>query len=95
MFGAVIERVSGQSYQDYIQESVFDPAKMTNASFLNLEQIADIPVGYSTFFERKAEPIAITNILPWRGSAAGGGVASANDLLKFFAALRSNTLLSA
>ena len=94
LLGAVIERVSGQAYQDYIQENVFDPAEMTNASFPNLEQLASVPVGYSTFFETEPEPIAITSSLPWRGSAAGGGVASANDLIRFFAALRSNTLLS-
>lgn len=94
LLGAVIERVSGQTYQDYIQQNVFEPAGMTNASFPDLEHIADIPVGYSTFFESEPEPIAMTDVLPWRGSAAGGGVASANDLLRFFAALGSNTLLS-
>lgn len=95
LLGAVIERVSGQSYQDYIQQHVFNPAGMTNASFPDLEHIKDIPVGYSTFFESEPKPIASTNVLPWRGSAAGGGVASAADMLRFFNALRSNVLLSA
>lgn len=95
LLGAVIERVSGQSYQDYIQEHVFDPAGMTHASFPDLGHIKDIPVGYSTFFEAEPEPIASTDVLPWRGSAAGGGVASATDMLRFFGALRSNLLISA
>ena len=95
LLGAVIERVSGQSYQDYIQQHVFDPAGMTTASFPDVEHIKDIPVGYSTFFEAEPKPIASTNVLPWRGSAAGGGVASATDMLRFFDALRSNRLLSA
>lgn len=95
LLGAVIERVSNQSYQDYIKQHVFDPAGMTNASFPDLEHIKDIPVGYSTFFEADAKPIASTGVLPWRGSAAGGGVASATDMLRFFGALRSNVLLSA
>lgn len=95
LLGAIIERVSGRTYQDHIQRNIFDPAGMTNASFPDLKHIADIPVGYSTFFESEPEPIATTEVLPWRGSAAGGGVASANDLVRFFAALRSSTLLSA
>ncbi|PEQ13252.1 hypothetical protein B2G71_07370 [Novosphingobium sp. PC22D] len=95
LLGAVIERVSGESYQDFIQRHVFDPAGMTHASFPDLEHIADIPVGYSTFFESEPKPLAATDVLPWRGSAAGGGVASATDMLRFFNALGSNVLLSA
>ena len=94
LLGAVIERVSGQSYQDFVQQNVFDPAGMTHASFPDLEHIADVPVGYTTFFESEPEPVAANSVLPWRGSAAGGGVASATDLLHFFDALRSNTLMS-
>jgi D-alanyl-D-alanine carboxypeptidase len=95
LLGAVIERVSGQTYQDYIQQHVFGPAEMTHASFPDLQHIKDIPVGYSTFFEAEPKPIASTEVLPWRGSAAGGGVASATDMLRFFTALSSNVLLSA
>lgn len=95
LLGAVIERVSGQTYQDYIQQHVFGPAGMANASFPDLQHIKDIPVGYSTFFEAEPKPIASTGVLPWRGSAAGGGVASATDMLRFFTALNSKVLLSA
>ena len=94
LLGAVIERVSGQSYQNFIQQNVFDPAGMTHASFPDLEHIADVPGGYTTFFESEPEFLAATDVLPWRGSAAGGGVASATDLLRFFNALRSDVLLS-
>lgn len=95
LLGAVIERVSGQTYQDYVQQHIFGPAGMTHASFPDLQHITDVPVGYSTFFEAEPKPIASTAVLPWRGSSAGGGVASATDMLRFFTALRSNTLLSA
>ncbi|WP_242122140.1 serine hydrolase domain-containing protein [Sphingomonas lacusdianchii] len=95
LLGAVIERVSGQTYQDYVQRHVFGPAGMTHASFPDLQHITDVPVGYSTFFEAEPTPIASTAVLPQRGSAAGGGVASATDMLRFFTALRSNVLLSA
>ncbi len=33
-------------------------------------------------------------VLPWRGTPAGGGVASANDMAAFFKALQSGALLS-
>lgn len=95
LLGAVIERVSGQSYQSFIEDHIFKPAGMTHASFPDREHIADVPVGYTTFFESEPFPVPATAVLPWRGSAAGGGVASAIDMLHFFNALRSNLLISA
>ncbi len=94
LLGAVIERVTGQDYQDYVAQHVFVPAAMTHAGYPDLEHIADIPVGYTTFFEAEPNTIPNTEALPWRGSAAGGGVASANDLLRFFEALKAGNLLS-
>ena len=94
LLGAVIERVSGQSYQDYVRKNIFDRAGMTRAGFPDKEHLQGVPVGYTTFFETEAALLANTDVLPWRGSAAGGGVASAGDMLRFFAALRSGKLLS-
>ena len=95
LLGAVIERVSGERYPDFIQTHVFEPAGMTEAGYPDRDHIADVPVGYSTFFESEPEAIPSTEALPWSGSAAGGGVASANDLVRFFAALQAGKLVSA
>ena len=94
LLGAVIERVSGESYPEYIAAHVFEPAGMAHAGFPDRDHLAGIPVGYTTYFG--AEPAMVDNreVLPWRGSAHGGGVASANDMLRFFRALENGTLLS-
>lgn len=94
LLGAIVERVTGRSYYDYVADEVFAPADMTSAGFPDLEHLQGVATGSTTFYGEEDERVSNVEILPWRGSPAGGGVASANDMLKFFAALRSGTLLS-
>lgn len=94
LLGAVIERVTGKSYYDYVADHVFKPAGMTHAGFPDHDHLQGVAVGYTTFFG--AEPTLRSNmdVLPWRGASAGGGVASANDMLAFFRAMQGGKLLS-
>jgi D-alanyl-D-alanine carboxypeptidase len=49
LLGAVIEKVSGQSYYDYVDEHVFAPAGMTRTGALPEEsEVADLAGGYTT-----------------------------------------------
>lgn len=93
LLGAIVERVSGRSYYDYVADNVFKPAGMDHAGFPDLDQLADVATGYTTFYGDEPRLMPNLKVLPWRGTPAGGGVASANDLLKFFEALRSGKLL--
>jgi D-alanyl-D-alanine carboxypeptidase len=66
---------------------------MDDAGFPTLEQLQEVPTGYTTYYGEEADLVSHRSTLPWRGSPAGGGVASANDMLKFFQALQSGKLL--
>lgn len=99
VLGAIVERVSGQSYFDYVREHIYRPAGMTDSDSYELtEVVPNLAVGYARFED---DPLGIdprrSNVafLPWRGSPAGGGYASAPDLLRFARALRAHKLLSA
>ena len=94
LLGEIVERVSGESYYDYVSAHVFKPADMTNAGFPDRDHLEGIATGYTTYFGEEPQPVSNLESLPWRGMPAGGGVASANDMLKFFGALRSGKLLS-
>lgn len=94
LLGAVVERVSGQSYYDYVEEHVFAPAGMTSAGFPDLDHLDGVATGLTTFYGEEDELVSNVPVLPWRGTPAGGGVASANDMRKFIDALRSGKLLS-
>lgn len=93
LLGAVIEKVTG-SYYDYVARHVFAPAGMTNSGFPDRDHLQGVAVGYTTFFGAEPKLVANLDTLPWRGTPAGGGVASPNDMRRFFEALNAGKLLS-
>jgi CubicO group peptidase (beta-lactamase class C family) len=99
LLGAIIERVSGQRYDDYIRRHIFEPAGMAETS-LSRRDIASalLAQGYTHMGEdgvmTKGERRLASAELPAVGSAAGGAFSTAGDLLRFDRALRTHRLLS-
>ena len=94
LLGALIEQVTGGSYDDYVGDHVFRRAGMRSTGAL--PESVDVPdraVGYL-----RASPgsdwAPNTDTLPWRGTAAGGGYSTVGDLLRFAQALDSGRLIS-
>jgi CubicO group peptidase (beta-lactamase class C family) len=94
LLGAVIEKVSRQSYSDYVHQHVFNPAGMTSTS-LGMEDkaIPNISIDYTKMGATRW--IRNTDAPTDGGSPAGGGFATVGDLLRFADALRANKLLDA
>lgn len=93
--GAVIERVTGQSYYDYVREHVFEPAGMTATAFDELDRVAPrLATGYEKEYADAGTRYR-TNLLArmGRGGPAGGAVSTVGDLLRFAAALRAGKLV--
>ena len=94
LLGVLIEKVSGQSYYDYVQKHIFKPAGMTGTASEPEEQtVADRSIGYTRFTGPELRPN--TETLPYRGTSAGGGYSTVEDLVKFANALQSHKLLNA
>ena len=94
LLGVVIEKVSGQSYYDYVREHIFKPAGMTaTASEPEEQTVADRSVGYMRSAPGDWRPN--TDTLPYRGTSAGGGYSTVEDLLRFATALQTHKLLNA
>lgn len=93
VLGALVERLSGQDYYDYVRANVYQPAGMASTDHLYKNALpANTAIGY-TLGEDRAGPLRPnTDLLPGRGSAAGGGYSTAGDLLRFFAALRAQRI---
>ena len=92
--GVVIERVTGQSYYDYVQEHVYKPAGMTSSGSLPEDQpVANRSIGYMRSDSGGWTPN--TDTLPYRGTSAGGGYSTVGDLVRFAEALLSHKLLNA
>jgi D-alanyl-D-alanine carboxypeptidase len=90
LLGNIIEKVSGQSYYDYVAKNIFTPAGMTNTGSLPEEEaVPHRTIAYTW----KDGWISATDTLPYRGMSAGGGYSTAGDLLKFAQTLRTEKLL--
>ena len=93
LLGAVIEKVSGESYYDYVRKHVYAPAGMTSTgSEPESAAVPDRSIGY-TDEDGKLKPN--TDTLPYRGMSAGGGYSTVEDLLRFANALQQHKLLDA
>ena len=93
VLGAIIEKITGQSYYDYVRERIFKPAGMANTdSYETGANTPNLAEGYLR--NEKGERVSNVQMRPARGSSAGGGYSTAEDLLKFTIALKNNKLLN-
>jgi CubicO group peptidase (beta-lactamase class C family) len=96
VLGLLIERLSGQDYYTYVREHILLPAGMTRTGSFSVDSLPlNTAIGYTTGMENAPPGAPLhpnTQELPGRGSSAGGGYSTAQDLLKFLKALRENRI---
>ena len=92
LLGALIEKITGMSYYDYVESRIFRPAGMTSTgSLTENEKVPNRSIGY---MKRDGAWVPNTGTLPWRGTSAGGGYSTVGDLLRFAQALEAGKLIS-
>lgn len=90
--GLIIEKLSGQTYFDYVRDHIFKPAGMTDTDSFEPDAVTpNLAVGYT---KRSGGLKSNIYLLPGRGSSAGGGYSTAPDLLKYAEAVVANRLAS-
>lgn len=100
VLGAIIEKISGRSYYDFVREHIFVPAGMIGTDSFEADvPVANLAEGYTRESgpARQAPPAPRRKNIytrPARGSAAGGGYSTAEDLLRFANAVLADQLLS-
>lgn len=106
LLGKVIERASGQNYYEYVRQHIFSPAAMGNTGYFPPDEKArNTALPYTTDasvtgnFDSQAPTLPgrqpATSMLPYRGSSAGGGYSTAEDLLRLSRAITTHRLLNA
>jgi CubicO group peptidase (beta-lactamase class C family) len=94
VLGAIIEKVTGGSYYDYVRERIYQPAGMTNTDAYESDAVvANLARGYTRRGDEAGKLVDNLQTRPARGSSAGGGYSTAEDLLKFTLAIRNHKLL--
>ena len=95
LLGAVIERVSGMRYDDYIEARVLKPAGMTATGTAPEDSL--VPGRSMGYMKQSAGGPWVSNAstLPYRGTPAGGGYSTVADFARLAAAVREHRLLDA
>lgn len=99
LLGAVIEKLTGRDYYEVVDEQVYRPAGMTRSGHDLRDRTAPgTAVGYTNgcFARPDCEPGAWTDARSaWgrRGTPAGGGYSTVDDLSNFAVALKAGRLL--
>jgi D-alanyl-D-alanine carboxypeptidase len=93
LLGVLIEKVTGQTYYDYVQAHIYEPAQMTaTGSQPEHQAVPGLSAGY-TKPPATASWVPNSETLPYRGTSAGGGYSTAGDLARFAEALLGHRLL--
>lgn len=99
LLGAIIEAASGEDYYDYVRRHIYQPLGMRGTDhYASDDQAANLATGYTRERGKGAKPDASglsdnDFSRPMRGSPAGGGYSTLDDLLRFTRAIRAGTLL--
>jgi CubicO group peptidase (beta-lactamase class C family) len=97
VLGAVVEKISGMTFQDYVRKNIFEKAGMTNSGFFAADEV--IPNKATGYLRPEDDPFGVEKkranyfSIGLRGSASGGEYSTAEDLFKFLSAMRNGSLL--
>ncbi len=90
VLGAILEKASGQDYYSYIRENIYKPCQMSDSdSYERDTAVPNLALGYTRRGRKEGERVLNRATLPGRGSSAGGGYSTAEDLLKYVVALEA------
>lgn len=93
VLGLIIEKASGQDYYSYVRENVFRPCGMMDTeSYPRAAGTPNLALGYTKEGGRGREWVLNRATLPGRGSSAGGGYSTAEDLLRYVRGLREGKI---
>lgn len=95
LLGVIVEKASGQSYYDYVQEHVYEPAGMTDTDAFEVDAVVpNLAQGYERVVTGEGTSYR-SNVFEHtvKGGPAGGGYSTAPDLLAFANALLGGRLV--
>lgn len=104
LLGAIIEKVTGENYFDYVRHHIFKPAGMVDTDYYETDlDIPNLATGYTNYVEQGEDYQEFhlgqrRNTLHYggiKGNPQGGPFSTVEDLLRFSVTLRGHKLLSA
>ncbi len=99
VLGLIIEKLSGMDYYEYIRKNIYEPAGMINSDSYEMdEEIPNLAIGYTKQdYEGRKSDRWYNNLFMHfaKGSPAGGGYSTVEDMFRFGQALKNGKLVNA
>jgi CubicO group peptidase (beta-lactamase class C family) len=92
VLGLIVERASGKNYYAYVHDRIFQPARMPDTGYPEVDDVSGRRATGYTQADGTLRNAVYT--APARGSSGGGAYSTVNDLLAFTNALVGNRLLN-
>jgi CubicO group peptidase (beta-lactamase class C family) len=93
VLGLIIEKASGMDYYAYVREHIFKPCGMlATDSWARDAKVPNVARGYTREGRPTGPRVPNLGSLPGRGSSAGGGYSTAEDMLKYIMALKAGKI---
>lgn len=94
VLGLIIEAITGQAFDAYLQEKIFEPCEMIDTGYFELDKLP-ARCAYSYIYDEDNDDYR-TNIysIEAKGSGAGGAFTTADDVRKFWTKLMNAEIIA-
>lgn len=94
VLGLVIEKVTGQLFDKYLKENVFEPSGMLNTGYYELDRLPAKCANSYIFDEKRGGYYTNIYSVDVKGTGAGGAFTTVLDIDKFWSSLLEGKLIS-
>ncbi len=94
VLGLIIEKLTGLSFDKYLQENVFGPCGMLDTGYYELDRLPTKCANAYIFDEQRKEYYTNIYIVDVKGTGAGGAFTTVIDINKFWLNLLDGKLIS-
>ena len=96
LLAAIIEILSGQAFEDFLTQALFEPAGLQHTTFTWLKANPErdrIALGYGGYQHKPKGENPHDRTASWRHRGGGNVISTTEDLLRWYRALRSGRIL--
>lgn len=94
VLGLIIEKLTGQLFDEYLKTNVFDPCGMLNTGYYELDRLPENCANSYIYDKQRGEYYSNIYSVDVKGTGAGGAFTTVLDTNKFWSSLLSGKLIS-
>ncbi len=94
VLGLIIEKLTGQLFDEYLKKNVFEPCSMFDTGYYELDRLPENCANSYIYDKQRGEYYTNIYSVDVKGTGAGGGITTVLDINKFWSNLLSEKLIS-